>query len=40
MFLFICVHIIRGIVGQLSETSNILAHRQRALLQILEFLLL
>jgi hypothetical protein len=37
---FICIHVTRGVMGQLSETSNVLTHRHRPLLQVLKFFLL
>jgi hypothetical protein len=39
LLLLIGVHIIRSIVGKLCETSDILAHCDGSLLQILELLL-
>jgi hypothetical protein len=40
LLLLISIHIIESVAGKLRETSDILAHRQGFLLQILELLLL
>jgi hypothetical protein len=39
LFLPISVHIVQGVARQLGKTSNILIHRHRALLQVLELFL-
>jgi hypothetical protein len=40
LFLFIRIHITRGVMGQFSEMSNVLAQWHRPLLQVLKFFLL
>jgi hypothetical protein len=39
LFLFIRIHVTRGIMRQLDEMSNVLDHRHRPLLQVLKFFL-
>jgi hypothetical protein len=39
LFPLVCVRIIWGVVRELDESSNILMHRHRALLEVLEVFL-